>query len=670
MAIRRAPNGAAADAPFVPSARFKAAADDQPASPPGATFGDVLAERLGRRDLIRGLLGVAALGAGLSSLATAVGTTAARAADADDTAVDRFPFAELTAPADATIHVAEGHDAQVLVRWGDPVLPGAPAFDPRAQSPEAQARQFGYNNDFIGAIPLPGHDPERRALLVVNHEYTNEELMFPGIGAQTAKTGFPDMTRARVDIEMAAHGGSVLEIARTDGRWQVVAGSPHARRITAETPMALTGPAAGSRWLATSADPHGRTVKGMLNNCSGGVTPWGTWLSCEENINSYFSGTRDGLADAEALKRYAIPGNATAWARYHDRFDLQKEPNEPNRFGWVVEIDPLDPSAPPKKRTALGRMKHEGAAGLTNGDGRYVVYLGDDQKMEHVYRFVSHAEVDPGDRAANRDLLDAGTLSVAVFHGDGSGEWRDLVFGQGPLTPANGFADQAQVLVHARLAATHLGATRMDRPEDVEANPRTNKVYVMLTANDTRTEMEVEPANPRAKNIHGHILEITPAGGDHAARAFTWDVLVRCGDPAKAEGGAVFSPATTAFGWFGNPDNCAVDHQGRLWIATDGNTPRATDRTDGLFALETEGPARGTAKRLVSVPIGAELCGPFFTADDTTLFVAVQHPGESQDGRVSSFDAPSTRWPDFAPDMPPRPSVVAITRKGGGPVGS
>lgn len=649
--------------PFIPGARLKAAADDRPASPPGTTFGDVLAERLGRRDLIKGLVGVAALAAARPALTAAP----ARAEEA----AGRFPFRELTAPPDENIHVAEGHDAQVLIRWGDPVLPGAPAFDPRAQTAAAQARQFGYNNDFLGLIPLPGQDPARRALLVVNHEYTNEELMFPGIGNQTAKAGFAGMTRELVDIEMAAHGGSVLEIARADdGRWRVVPDSPHARRITLETPMVLTGPAAGSPLLVTAADPEGRHVRGMLNNCAGGVTPWGTWLSCEENINYYFSGSRDGLADAEALKRFGIPGNAAAWAKYHDRFDLRKEPHEPNRFGWVVEIDPFDPTAAPKKRTALGRMKHEGAAGIVNADGRYVVYLGDDQKMEHVYRFVSKARVDLADRAANRDLLDEGTLSVAVFKPDGTGEWRDLVFGEGPLTPANGFADQAQVLVHARLAATRLGATRMDRPEDVEADPRTNTVYVMLTANDTRTEDEVEPANPRAKNVHGHIVEIRPPGGDHAAGTFAWDVLVRCGDPNAPGSGAAFSPATTEFGWFGNPDNCAVDHQGRLWVATDGNSAGSTGRTDGIFALETEGPLRGTARRLFSVPVGAEMCGPVFTADDATLFVSVQHPGESEDGRRSTFDDPLTRWPDFTPAMPPRPSVVAITRKGGGPVGS
>ncbi|MFG1359288.1 PhoX family protein [Xanthobacter pseudotagetidis] len=651
---------------FLPTARAREAGDDVAASPAGApTFGDVVAARFGRRDLLKGLLGVAAISATVSPLALAAG----RAEAADE--LTRFPFPELTAAPDATIHVAEGHEAKVLISWGDPVLPGAPAFDPKAQTAAAQALQFGYNNDFVGFIPLgDGPDGAARGLLVVNHEYTNEELMFPGMVPQTPKNGFSGMTRELVDIEMAAHGGAVIEIRRGAEGWQVVPGSKYARRITAETPMALAGPAAGDARLKTHADPDGLSVKGMLNNCAGGITPWGTWLTCEENFNYYFSGTREGLPDAEALKRFGLPGNAFAWARHHDRFDMQKEPNEANRFGWVVEIDPFDPASTPRKRTAMGRFKHEGAAGIVNADGRYVAYQGDDQKMEHVYRFVTDARVDRADAAANRDILDAGTLAVAVFHADGSGEWRPLVQGEGPLTPEKGFATQADVLIHARLAASALGATRMDRPEDVEVNPQTGKVYVMLTANDTRTEAEVDGANPRAKNAFGHIVEITPKDGDHAGRAFTWEVLVRCGDPRVAEVGATFSPATSAHGWFANPDNCAVDHQGRLWVATDGNSHASTGRTDGVWGVETEGPGRGTAKRFFSVPIGAEMCGPYFTPDDATFFVAVQHPGESEDGRVSSFDDPSTRWPDFEDGMPPRPSVVAITRIGGGKVGT
>ncbi|MEP9378978.1 PhoX family phosphatase [Aquabacter sp. CN5-332] len=644
--------------------------EDAPTNPSTSpTLGDVVAARFGRRDLLKGLLGVAAIGATLSPLAVDAAKADTPAAPAPGDA-SRFPFPELTAAPDETIHVAEGHEAHVLVRWGDPVLPDAPAFDPANQTPAAQAMQFGYNNDFVGYIPRPGADPAARGLMVVNHEYTSPELMFPGIAPQRAKDGFPGMTRERVDIEMAAHGGSVIEVARENGRWRVVPGAPEARRITATTPMELSGPAAGDDLLKTAADPTGRAVLGMVNNCAGGVTPWGTWLTCEENFNLYFLGKPDAHPRRTALRRYGVPAAYFAWGLFHDRFDIEKTPNEPNRFGWVVEIDPLDPASTPKKRTAMGRFKHEGAANVVNGDGRFVVYQGDDQRMDYVYRFVTERPYDPANRAANRDLLDTGTLSVAVFHADGSGEWRPLVFGQGPLTLEKGFASQAQVLIETRLAGDALGATKMDRPEDVEVNPKTNKVYVMLTSNDARKEDETNAANPRAKNVFGHIVEITPAGGDHAADRFTWEILVKCGDPSVADVGATFSSATTGYGWFANPDNCAVDSAGRLWVATDGNSAKSTGRTDGIWGVETEGAGRATAKRFFSVPIGAEMCGPYFTPDDTTFFVAVQHPGESEDGRVSSFDDPSTRWPDFQPGMPPRPSVVAITKVGGGRVGT
>jgi uncharacterized protein len=637
------------------------------------TIGDVIAARFHRRDILKGALGVAAIAATVSPLAIA----AADRAQAQKGS--RFNFKEVTAGVDEKHHVAEGHDVDVLIRWGDPVLPGAPAFDPLKQTAAAQKLQFGYNNDYLGYLPMPGGaNASEHGLLVVNLEYTNEELMFPGIGAdqQIKEQSFAKMTKELCEIEMAAHGGAVLEVKREGGKWQVVASSKYARRIDTDTAMEITGPAAGHDRLRTKADPSGRRVNGMLNNCAGGLTPWGTWLSCEENFHGYFWGRlTDDHPEARNYKRLGVAGNWYAWGKWHDRFDVAKEPNEANRFGWIVEIDPFDPASTPKKRTALGRFKHEGAAGIINADARYVIYSGDDERFDYVYKFVTRGTVDRANRSANANLLDDGTLYVARYNADGTGEWLPLVHGQGPLTAANGFASQADILIEPRRAGDLLGATKMDRPEDVEANPKTHKVYVIMTNNSSRKPDQVNAANPRANNLFGHIIEMTPPNGDHAATSFTWEILVKCGDPAVAAVGASFSSATTKDGWFGMPDNCAIDGEGRLWIATDGNSDRDTGRADGIWGLETEGEGRATSKLFFRCPAGAELCGPEFTPDGETLFVAIQHPGDDGPkwkafGRPSSFEDPSTRWPDFKSDMPPRPAVLAITRRGGGKIGT
>ncbi|MBP0614743.1 PhoX family protein [Jiella mangrovi] len=631
------------------------------------TMGEIIATRFSRRGFLRGSMAVTAIAATVSPAAL---MTAEKAKAAEGGS--KFTFTEVEAGVDQTHHVAEGYDADVLLRWGDGLFPDSPEFDPTKQTPEAQARQFGYNNDYVGFIPIDGSS--EHGMLVVNHEYTNEHLMFPGI--VTVKDGQAEVAPAdqkRVDIEMAAHGGTIVEIRKEGGKWQVVRDGANNRRITATTEMELTGPAAGHDRLKTSADATGKKVSGTVNNCAGGVTPWGTYIMAEENFHGYFLGELpEGNREAENYKRYGVPNGSYEWGRFHDRFDLSKEPNEPNRFGWVVEVDVDDPNSVPKKRTALGRFKHEGADNIVSKDGHVVFYLGDDERFDYVYKFVTAGTYNPDDRAANMDLLDEGTLYVAKFEDDGSMEWLPLTHGEGPLTAENGFESQADVLIETRKAADLLGATPMDRPEDIGPDGNTGRVYVMLTNNTKRKDPNA--ANPRADNAFGHIVEIAEDGGDFAATKGTWEILVKCGDPSVAEVGATFSTETTKDGWFGMPDNCAIDTDGRLWVSTDGNSPKDTGRTDGLFAVDTDGEARGTSKLFFRVPIGAEMCGPLPTPDLTTFFVAVQHPGDGGEdwegfGRPSYYEDLSTRWPDFKDDMPVRPSVLAITKQGGGKIG-
>ncbi|CDZ63844.1 PhoX family protein [Neorhizobium galegae] len=633
------------------------------------TMGEIIGKRFSRRNFLQGSLAVSAIAATVSPVAL----MSADEARAQNRSGSAFKFTEVEAGVDANHHVADGYDADILLRWGDAVLPGAPKFDPTKQTADTQSKQFGYNNDYVGYIPLEGSS--EHGLLVVNHEYTNPHLMFPGlVKVVDGKIKQGALSKEQVDVEMAAHGGTIVEIRKAGGKWQIVTDGKYNRRITANTPMEITGPAAGNDRLKTNVDATGTRAIGTINNCAGGVTPWGTYIMAEENFHGYFSGKLpEGHKEAANYKRYGVPEGGYEWANFYDRYDLAKEPNEPNRFGWIVEVDVMDPASMPKKRTALGRTKHEGAESIVAKNGKVVFYLGDDERFDYVYKFVTEGTFNPNDRAANMNLLDKGTLYVAKFNEDGTMQWLPMIHGQGPLTAANGFNSQADVLIECRRAGDVLGATKMDRPEDVQPNGVNGKVYVMLTNNTRRKADQINPANPRAENAFGHIIEIAENDGDFTATSGKWEVLLKCGDPSVAAVGATFSTETTKNGWFGMPDNCAVDSAGRLWVSTDGNNNKATGRTDGLWAVDTEGEARATSKLFFRVPVGAEMCGPLFTPDDQTAFVAVQHPGDGGEdwpghGRPSYYEDLSTRWPDFKPDMPVRPAVVAITKVGGGKI--
>jgi len=606
------------------------------------TFSSVLERRLSRRGFLR------------TSLLTTGGLLLPAPLPAETPAArSGYGFTELAHGRDDDFHVAPGYRHQVLLRWGDALFSDSPPFDPAAQSAVAQRRQFGYNNDFLAFMPRPwGSGNSRRGVLVVNHEYTLRELMFPRWRQWSA--------RERIDIEIAAHGMTVVAVERGGAGWQVDRQRPCNRRVTPWTEMRFSGPAAGHPRLRHAGSPDGIRTIGTYGNCAGGVTPWGTVLSAEENIQYYFRGDAGSTPEAESHQRMGIRGDSTMrfdWGREYPRWDLGRTPNEPLHAGWIVEIDPYDPAAVPVKRTALGRCRHEACTIWLNGDGRAVAYSGDDQVFEYIYRFVSRDRYRQNDRQANRQLLDHGELSVAEFRDDGRLIWHPLIHGCGPLTPDNGFHSQADVVIDLRRAADLVGATPMDRPEDVEVNPVTGTVFVMLTKNPRRTGADA--ANPRATNPHGHILELTPPAGDHAAGEFHWDIFILAGDAERAGHGTHYHPDISVHGSFAAPDNCAFDDAGRLWIATDG--AGSIGIADGLWVCDVSGPQRALPRHFLRTPLGAELCGPCFTPDNSTLFVAVQHPGEGSD-----FADPDTRWPDFRDDVPPRPSVVAIEREGGG----
>lgn len=621
-------------------------------------LGRMIEKRISRRTVLRG-------GAAASLSALALTPAACFRPSAS------LSFPELAHGSTPNHAVADGYNADVLIRWGDPILPGAPDFDASNVKAETQVQQFGINNDFIAFMPLPvGSQSSEHGLLCVNHEFCVATQMFADASLQTAGNV---MTAERGRAELAAIGHSVVEVKKVDGKWATMQDSTYNRRLTAlETEMTLTGPAAGHDRLQTSDDPTGRKVIGTLFNCAGGKTPWNTVLIAEENIQFCFIGTPTDEREAANHRAMGFDGSGRyPWrAAAQPRFDVSREPREPNRFGWIVELDPYDPGSVPKKRTALGRFRHEGAGCVLNHDGRVVLYQGDDARFECVYRYVSDDAYDPANPEQNATLLDKGTLSVGKFDEDGRLRWLSLVHGAEPLTEANGFASQADVLIETRRAARFVGGTPMDRPEDVDVNPVTGTVFLMLTNNTKREEDETNAANTRGPNPYGHILEFIPplsSGGarDHTADEFEWDIFIQAGNPADESHGASYHPNTSKNGWFGAPDNCAFDPKGRLWIATDG-APEGVN--DGLWACEVDGSARALTRHFYQVPHGAELCGPEFTPDGETLFVAVQHPG--LDGPNSLYDAPSTRWPDFDDSLPPRPSVVAITKKGGGEIGS
>ena len=554
--------------------------------------------------------------------------------------------------------VAPGYTAVPFIPWGTPITGTMPAFRPGlptagGNTATEQAMQVGTHHDGMTYFPRrPGNAANSHGVLVLNHEYTDENYLQTGTETRPPR---PAYTAEMVRKSQAAHGVSVVEVRRQGSNGWTVVRSDLNRRITADTPMSFDGPAAGTPLVRTVADPAGRTPRGTINNCGNGETPWGTYLTCEENFNQYFRVDPAGMPPAEQanLTRYGVGGDGYYWADHDPRFVVTAaNPHEPNRFGWIVEIDPMDPRSTPVKHTALGRLKHEDATTHTARDGRLVVYMGDDQVNEYVYKFVS-ARPWEAMRRAGQNPLSEGTLYVARFDADGSGTWVPLVHGQSGLTTANGFADQADVLVRTRQAATAVGATPMDRPEWTAVDPVSGTVYVTLTNNTSRATPNAP--NPRAANRWGHIVRWDERGGDHTGTAFTWDLFLLAG-PGGGVDGSTIAPEDA----FGSPDGLWVDPDRRAWIQTDGTQPNGANNQ--MLAADATAPygAEPEVRRFFTGVVGCEVTGIAMTPDRRTMFVNLQHPGENG----------GSTWPRLDGLTVPRSATVVITKDDGGVIGT
>lgn len=627
------------------------------------SFHDILQLRLSRRDALKGAASLAIVGVFPLSLSLP-GCATGGLKRTGMLGFNRVPLSMAD-----NVRVPDGYTATVLLSWGDPIghPSGSPAFRQDASNTaDEQALQVGMHHDGMHYFELPhGSGNSSAALLALNNEYSDDGLLHVG--------GFANWSAEKVRKSQNAHGVTIVEI-RTSGRqWEVVRPSHYARRITARSPIILSGPAAGSPQMKTAADPNGTECLGTLNNCANGYTPWGTYLTCEENWDMYFANSGTLTADHRRNGIWAA-GRGYRWHEFDERFDAGKHPNEPHRFGWVVEIDPYDPRSTPVKRTALGRFSHEGACHTVGRDGRITVYMGDDRQFEYIYKFVSRDAWNPADRSANRNVLDHGTLYVAKFNEDGSGAWIPLVFGQNGLDPGNGFRDQADVLIRTRVAADTVNATKMDRPEWITVHPGTREVYCTLT-NNVRRGVEKSPgthaSNPRVNNGFGHIIRWREQGSDPAALDFQWDIFVLAGDPQHADpakrGNIKGDP-------FGSPDGLWFDDGGILWIQTDVSTS-TLHKGDYEFLGNNQMLAAdihtGEIRRFLTGPNGCEITGITATPDGRSMFVNIQHPGETASER-SDPAAPKavSAWPDGVSGSRPRSSTIVIRKNDGGVIGS
>lgn len=608
--------------------------------PEECDFDRVVEQALSRRGFLGGVLAVG----GFASLGGAVLPTGAKAA------ADRFAFEAISASTADTIAVPAGYKSEVVIRWADPMWSDSTEFDQSTRGTAAsQSRTFGDNTDGMHVFMHEG-----RTLLTINNEYTNRKIIWGNREEGKFENGDD------VEKGMLAHGVSVIELAHDGNGWGIVIDSPYNRRITPQTEMMLTGPAAGHDLMKTAADPTGTKTLGTWNNCGSGQTPWGTYLACEENFNGYFSTEDENHEVSPELKRYGVSAKdwGYGWATIDDRFNVAKTPNEANRAGYVVEIDPRDPNSVPKKRTALGRFKHENAEVVINNDGRVVIYMGDDERGEFLYRYVSDGVYSAG--VDTDELMENGTIYAAKFHDTGKGEWL-------ALTPEATGMSQAEICIHTRIAASKLGATTMDRPEWVAANPNAAEIYCSLTNNKNRgvkpnkggDETPAEGPNPRVENHYGQIVRWRPDGSDHTATGFEWDLYVLAGNPTVHSDAYGGSDNVNEDNMFNSPDGLAFDANGLLWIQTDGNYKNEEDFAGhGNNQMLAGDPVTGEIRRFMVGPNECEITGLCWSGDRRTMFVGIQHPGERG----------NSHWPDGG-DSVPRSAIIAVTREDGGLVG-
>lgn len=643
----------------------------------GDDFYDVANRALQRRQFLKGSLGAMVAACFASPILSAC-TPSARTTQQPATHTERLGFSAVPSNRFDAVTVPEGYRTQAFLPWGAPLTNSEHGFHGDASNTALeQAHQVGSHHDGMHFFPIDLHQGGQSSdegLLVMNHEYVD-----PNILHLDGPTPAP-RPQDEVFKELMAHGVSVAHIQKqANGDWALVEGSPYNRRITGATPMRMSGPVTGHAKLVTRYSPDGTKTRGTLNNCAHGYTPWGTYLTCEENWASSF--VNDDPTQPREHARYGVrAGNSryyweTATPTSDDtaRFNASVQGNdagedyrnEPNHFGWIVEIDPFNPKSTPTKRSMLGRFAHEGVVFAPVEEGKpLVAYSGDDARFEYIYKFVSAKPYHSA--TASGELLDEGTLYVARFNDDGEGEWlaldwHDAAFQHAAQEAGVEFESQADVLLNTRLAADVVGATKMDRPEWGAVDPLTNAVYFTLTNNIRRTAMQVDEANPRAENAHGHIIR-WQEHSDQASTRFSWDLFLLGGEvgteqPREEDG-------LTADNHFACPDGLWFDQFGTLWIQTDMSGDLMRRGPFGNNAMLAADPTSGSLKRFLVGPVDCEITGVVTTPDGTTMFVNVQHPGEG-----SAPNQLTSHWPDGA-GARPRSATVVISRDDGGVIGT